>query len=59
MTVVNVDDIEIKIKINEPKYSHNIIKEAIENNDRIEDKLHVIAVISNPWMFAKRYILMK
>jgi len=59
MTVVNVDDIEIKIKINEPKYSHNIIKEAIENNDPIEDKLHVIAVVSNPCMFSKRYILMK
>jgi hypothetical protein len=35
------------------------MKDAIINNDPIEDKLHVIAVISNPCLFAKRYILFK
>jgi len=53
MTVIN------GIEIDNIRYKHNIIKEAIENNDPIEEKLHVIAVISNPCLFAKRYILMK
>jgi hypothetical protein len=53
MTVIN------GIEIDYIKYSKNEIKEAIINNDPIEDKLHVIAVISNPCLFAKRYILMK
>jgi len=51
MTVIN--DIEIdafNIKRNE-------IKDAIRNNDPIEDKLHVIIVISNPCKYAKRYLL--
>ena len=43
---------------NHPWYKHHI-KDAIINNDQIEEKLHVIAVISNPWLFKKRYKLMK
>jgi hypothetical protein len=35
---------------NHPWYKHHI-KDAIINNDPIEEKLHVIAVISNPWLF--------
>jgi hypothetical protein len=53
MTVIN------GIEIDYITYSKNEIKEAINNNEPIEDKLHVIAVISNPCLFAKRYILMK
>jgi hypothetical protein len=53
MTIIKGIEIDI---IN---YKRNIIKDAIENNDPIEDKLHVIAVISNPCLYAKRYILMK
>ena len=53
MTVIN------NIEIDNIRYNKNEIKEAIENNDPIEDKLHVIAVVSNPCLFAKRYILMK
>jgi hypothetical protein len=53
MTVIN------GIEIDNIRYTNNNIKEAIENNDPIEEKLHVIAVISNPCLFAKRYILMK
>jgi len=53
MTVIN------GIEIDYIEYEPNIIKEAILNNDPIEKKLHVIAVISNPYLFAKRYILMK
>jgi len=53
MTVIN------GIEIDHIQYVKNEIKEAIVNNDPIEDKLHVIAVVSNPCMFAKRYILMK
>jgi hypothetical protein len=53
MTIIKGIEIDI---IN---YKRNIIKDAIENNDPIEDKLHVISVISNPCLYAKRYILMK
>jgi hypothetical protein len=53
MTVIN------GIEIDDIQYSRNIIREAIENNETIEDKLHVITVISNPCMYARRYILMK
>ena len=53
MTVIN------GIEIDHIRYNPNIIKQAIENNEKIEDFLHVIAVVSNPCLFAKRYILMK
>lgn len=53
MTVIN------GIEIDFIEYNENVIKSAIMNNDPIENKLHVIAVISNPCLFAKRYILMK
>jgi hypothetical protein len=51
MTVINT------IEFN--KLSNNIINDAIINNLPLEDKLHVIAVVSNPCLFAKRYKLMK
>ena len=53
MTIINgieIDDIDYKV---------NDIKYAISNNTPIEDKLHVIIVISNPCQFARRYILCK
>jgi hypothetical protein len=53
MTIINT------IEINNIRYKKNYIKDAIENNDPIEDKLHVIAVVSNPCLFHKRYILMR
>jgi len=53
MTIIN------GIEIDDIKYDENIIKTAIENNDPIENKLNVIVVISNPCLFAKRYILMR
>jgi len=51
MTVINgieIDDIDYKI---------NDIKYAILNNEPIEEKLNVIIVLSNPCLFARRYIL--
>lgn len=51
MTVIN------NIEIDDIQYHRNIIKEAIVNNDPIDDKLHVVIVISNPCLFARRYIL--
>ena len=51
MTVINgieIDDIE---------YRPNNIREAIRRLDPIEEKLHVIIVVSNPCQFASRYIL--
>jgi hypothetical protein len=40
----------------EPQFHEkNWIKEAIRNNDPIESKLHVIAVISNPCNYKRRY----
>lgn len=53
MTVINgieIDDIE---------YNSNCTKQAIANNEPIDDVLHVVCVISNPAMFASRYILAK
>jgi hypothetical protein len=51
MTIIN------NIEIDNIYYSPNPVKSAIENNDPIEDKLHVIIVVSNPSNFASRYIL--
>lgn len=53
MTIIN------GIEIDNIDYKVNDIKFAIKNNEPIEDKLNVIAVISNPCLFAKRYILLK
>ena len=53
MTVIN------GIEIDNIIYNQNEIKSAIVNNELIEDKLHVIAVISNPCLYARRYILFK
>ena len=53
MTIIN------GIEIDNINYKRNEIKYAIKNNDPIEEKLHVIAVISNPCLYAKRYILLK
>ena len=51
MTVIN------NIEIDNIVYNKNIIKEAIANNDPIEQKLNMIIVISNPCLYATRYIL--
>ena len=51
MTIINgieIDDITI--------YKNNV-KETILNNDKLEDKLNIIIVISNPCLYARRYIL--
>lgn len=53
MTVIN------GIEIDNINYKVNEIKLAISNNDPIEAKLNVIIVISNPCLYAKRYILLK
>ena len=53
MTVIN------EIENDNIEYKNNFIKEAILNNDPIEEKLNVIIVISNPCLYARRYILMK
>ena len=53
MTVIN------EFEIDNIEYKNNSIKEAILNNDPIEEKLNVIVVISNPCLYARRYILMK
>ena len=53
MTIINgieIDDIDYKV---------NDIKYAIKNNDPIEKKLNVIVAISNPCLYATRYILLK
>jgi hypothetical protein len=47
------------VELDDFKYKKNDLKLVIKNNDPIEDKLHVIAVISNPCLFVKRYILFK
>jgi hypothetical protein len=51
MTVIN------GIEISCINYKQNDIKNAIQQNDPIENKLHVIVVISNPCLYATRYKL--
>lgn len=53
MTIIN------NIEIDNIKYQENDIKRTIKQNDPIEDKLHVMIVISNPCNYAIRYILTK
>jgi hypothetical protein len=53
MTVIN------NIEIDNIEYSTNETRLAIANNEPIENKLHVIAVVSNPCLYAIRYILMR
>jgi hypothetical protein len=53
MTVIN------GIEIDDINYKLNDIKYAIANNKPIEKKLNVIVVLSNPCLYAKRYILLK
>lgn len=53
MTIIN------NIEIDVIQYPIHRTKEAIINNDPIEEKLHVIIVISNPCLYATRYILAK
>jgi len=52
MTVINGVEIDCL------DYETNPIKYALMNNDPIDKKLHVIAVISNPCLYLRRYILM-
>ena len=51
MTVIN------NIEIDAINLKRNEMRDAINNNDPIEDKLNVIIVISNPCLYAKRYKL--
>ena len=53
MTIIN------NIEIDNVKYTENDIKKAILNNLPIENKLHVVIVLSNPGNYAIRYILTK
>ena len=53
MTIIN------GIEIDNINYKENDIKYAIHNNSPIEPKLNVIVVISNPCLYATRYILFK
>ena len=53
MTIIN------NIEIDNTKYHENEVKKVIVNNDPIEEKLHVIIVLSNPCNYAIRYILTK
>ena len=53
-----MDNYNTETESSEYRYKH-AIKGAIINNDPIEEKLHVIAVISNPCLFKKRYRLMR
>lgn len=52
MTVVNGVEIDCL------DYETNPIKYALLNNDPHDKKLHVITVVSNPCVYARRYILM-
>jgi hypothetical protein len=51
MTIIN------NIEIDNVEYIQNTTKAAILNNDKLEEKLNVIIVISNPCLYATRYKL--
>jgi hypothetical protein len=53
MTIIN------DIEIDNIRFQRNPIHDAMKNNSPIEEKLHVISIISNPCLYAKRYVLMK
>ena len=53
MTIIN------GIEIDNINYKNNEIKSAIYHNNPIDNILHVIIVISNPCLYARRYILAK
>ena len=53
MTIIN------GIEIDNIDYKVNDIKYAIKNNEPLEEKLNVIIALSNPCLFASRYILCK
>ena len=53
MTIIN------GIEIDHIEYTLNPVKAGIANNAVIEEKLHVVIVMSNPANFATRYILTK
>ena len=53
MTIIN------SIEIDNVRSFDNDTKKAIYNNNKIEDKLHVIIVLSNPCNYAIRYFLTK
>ena len=44
-------------KVQHIKYIKNDIKDAIRNNDKIEENLHMVICISNPVQYESRYIL--
>lgn len=51
MTVIN------GIEVDKVEYKENFTKLAIQNNDKLEEKLNVIIVISNPCEYGTRYRL--
>lgn len=51
MTVIN------GIEVDKVEYKENFTKLAIKNNDKLEDKLNIIIVISNPCEYGTRYRL--
>jgi len=53
MTIISGIDVKFK----NVKYRENEIKKAILNNDKIEEKLHVVITLSNPAEYAIRYTL--
>ena len=53
MTIIN------GIEIDNIEFTYNDIKAAIQLNEPIENNLHCIIVISNPCLYARRYILAK
>ena len=54
MKLVNGIDIDV---LNTANINHDEIRSAILHNSPIEEKLHVVMVLSNPKQYARRYIL--
>jgi hypothetical protein len=56
MTIILVDAVNEK-DIDNKHFVENMTKSTIQNNDKLEEKLNVIIVVSNPCLYKKRYKL--
>lgn len=61
MVVIDVDNVSMELIESKKllKSQHHLIQDALKSNHKIEDKLHVVAVISNVCEFKRRWQLMR
>ena len=58
MVVIDSETISVNTKSYKPVNNNNLVIEALKSDEKIEENLHVISVISNICNFKRRYELM-